>query len=230
MKLLLFDVDGTLLRSGGAGFRAIDRAVRERFGVEHASRGVVPDGKTDPAIFREVLAGLGVAPRDRAVEMEGLTAAYDRLFPEEMAASAGACLMPGVVELLEALAGRVDAVLGLLTGNLERTARVKLDRFGLNRFFPFGAFASDDELRERLVPIAVARAERHTGRAIGPGRHVHVIGDTPRDVACALANGATAVGVGAARYPAEALAAAGAHVVLENLADTRAALVSLGLA
>jgi phosphoglycolate phosphatase len=229
MKLLLFDIDGTLLLSGGAGFRAIDRVLLERFGVAHASRGILPDGKTDPVIFREVLAACGIPGGELARAMEVLTVDYERCFREEMPVSPGARLMPGVEELLAALAIRSEVVLGLLTGNLERTARVKLERFGLNRYFRFGAFSSDDEVRERLVPLAVERAERLTGHRIGLGRHVHVIGDTPRDIVCALANGVTAVGVGAARYPARDLAAAGAHVVFESLADTEAVLAGLEL-
>lgn len=229
MKLLLFDIDGTLLRAG-AGMRAIDRAVLERSGVEGSTAGIRPDGKTDQVIFREALARALPPGSDLEAEVEALGRRYEQLMAEEVAKAANARLMPGVNELLGALAGRHDVALGLLTGNLESTGRLKLARFDLNRFFPFGAFASDDERRERLPPIAVERAERHTGRTIGLGRHVHVIGDTPRDVACALANGATAVGVGAAGYPASDLAAAGAHLVFDSFSDTGAVLAGLGLA
>jgi phosphoglycolate phosphatase len=225
--LLLFDIDGTLLLSGGAGARAIDRACRERLGLDDAFAGISPDGKTDPMLFNEVLIrnGLNLDPELVA----DLTARYIRHFPEEMAAAPGAHLLPGVVETLEAVNGLPDVALGLLTGNLEPTAWLKLEHFGLERFFTFGAFGSDDGQRERLVPIAVARAEKLLSRPVGCGPHVVVIGDTPRDVACALANQATAVGVASHRYPVGALRAAGAHHVLAHLADPQALPAMLDL-
>ena len=229
MRLLLFDVDGTLLLSGGAGMRCIDRVVWERFGVERGSRGVEPDGKTDPVIFREVLARLGPLVEDPERELEMMTVRYVELMGVEVAASEGARLMPGVLELLSLLHIRHDVALGLLTGNLEATARLKLERFDLNRFFPVGAFASDDERRERLVPIAVRRAERLVGCEFGLGDRVMVIGDTPRDVACAVANGVVPVGVAAWRYSVEDLKRAGATVVLPGLADAPRVIASLGL-
>jgi phosphoglycolate phosphatase len=229
MKLLLFDIDGTLLRAGGAGMRSIERAVRERFGVSGVTDGISADGKTDPMIFREALASFLPAGERLETEVAALTPVYERIMREEMPASAEARLLPGVVELLEALASRRGVTLGLLTGNLESTARVKLARFDLNRYFHFGAFASDDERRDRLPPVAVERAEQHLGRAVGLGRHVLVIGDTPRDVACALANGMTAVGVGAAHYSAQDLAAAGAHLTFEDLSNTAAVLAGFEL-
>jgi phosphoglycolate phosphatase len=225
--LLLFDIDGTLLLSGGAGARAIERACRERLGLDDAFAGISPDGKTDPMLFDEVLIRNGLSLDPELVA--DLTARYIRHFPEEMTAAPGAHLLPGVVETLEAVHGIPDVALGLLTGNLEPTARVKLAHFGLDRFFAFGAYGSDDGQRERLVPIAVARAERLLGRTIGCGRHVVVIGDTPRDVACALANGVTAVGVASHRYPPASLRAAGAHHVLADLSDPGALPALLGL-
>jgi len=225
--LLLFDVDGTLLLSGGAGARAINRACRERFGLTDAFAGISPDGKTDPMLFDEVLVRHGLEP-DRAVVAD-LTARYLRYFPEEMAASPRARLLPGVVATLEAVRELPNVALGLLTGNLEPTARVKLAHFGLAQYFSYGAYGSDHAQREHLVPIAVARAERMLGRPVGCGRHVVVVGDTPRDVACALANRATAVGVASHRHTAEVLRAAGAHHVLPDLTDPSALPELLGL-
>ena len=117
------------------------------------------------------------------------------------------------------LAALDGVALGLRTGNFEATARIKLAHFELNDFFPFGAFGSDNGDRERLVPMAVERAEAHLGRSIGLGPHVVVIGDTPRDVECALVHGATAIGVAASRYSTDDLEAAGAHAVLPSLED-----------
>ena len=136
---------------------------------------------------------------------------------DEMARSENARLMPGVIPLMEMLGRRADVRLGLLTGNFEATARIKLDRFDLNRFFPFGAFGSDDGVRTRLVPIAVERAEAYSGGEIGLGPQVVVIGDTPQDVECALVNGATAIGVAASRYSVEDLIAAGAHHAMDDV-------------
>jgi len=225
--LLLFDIDGTLMLTGGAGARALDRACRERLGISNAFAGISPDGKTDPMLFDEVLVRSGLVPeRDLVAD---LTERYLRYFPEEIGASPGARLLPGVVDTLETIARLPDVALGLLTGNLEPTAWLKLEHFGLERFFTFGAFGSDDASRERLVPIAVARAERQLGRPVGCGPHVVVIGDTPRDVACALANQATAVGVASHRYPVGALRAAGAHHVLADLSDPQALPAMLDL-
>ena len=226
-RLLLFDLDSTLMRSGGAGMRAMRRAFEQRFGIAEAGPEIVPDGKTDPNIFREMLAAHGVGRGREQLEIAALSASYETFLREEMPASVGARLMPGVVELLEALQPLEDVALGLLTGNFEITARVKLDRFGLNRFFAFGAFASDHEQRNRLPPVAVARAERHTGAAIGLGPHVIVVGDTPLDVACALEHGATAAGVATGRFSVDELLAAGAHLAVEDLSDTDAVLAAL---
>lgn len=217
LRLLLFDIDGTLMLAGGAGSRAIDRICRDRFGIVDAFSGISPDGKTDPLLFREVIRRHRLGA-DAALEAE-LTASYLRCFAEEMRAAPEARLLPGVAATLEALSRRSDLALGLLTGNLEPSARIKLSRFGIDRFFRFGAFGSDHAERELLVPLAVARAERVLGRDIGLGRHVVVLGDTPLDVACALANGVTAIGVATHRYDAAELEAAGAHGVLEDLRD-----------
>jgi phosphoglycolate phosphatase-like HAD superfamily hydrolase len=219
MKLLLFDIDGTLMLSGGAGRRAIDRAFFEIHGVRDAFGNIVPDGNTDPAIFREIFANHGLEFRDDSPAFAELTARYASFMRDEMVRSENARLMPGVMPLLELLGLRTDVGLGLLTGNFEATARIKLERFGLNGYFPFGAFGSDDGIRTNLVPIATRRAETHLDREIGLGPQVVVIGDTPQDVECALAHEATAIGVAASRYSVADLEAAGAHHVMPTLED-----------
>jgi phosphoglycolate phosphatase len=227
LKVLLFDVDHTLLAAGGAGFRAMDRAFRELYGVESATRGIVPDGKTDPMLFSEALVRCRLAPAGAPPPPE-LVARYERLFAEEMSAPPAA-LMPGVCELLDALSEVPRVLLGLLTGNLERTAKIKVAAFGLDRHFAFGAYGSDRADRLELPPIAVERAERLTGRRIGLGRHVVIVGDTPRDVDCALAWGATAIGVATGRSSARQLLDAGAHLVFGDLSNTHAVLEALRL-
>lgn len=219
LKVLLFDVDHTLLSAGGAGFRAMDRAFLELYGVENATRGIAPDGKTDPMLFGEALVRCRLAAAGSPPPCE-LVRRYEDLFPEEMAAPP-AELMPGVRELLQALSGCPGVQLGLLTGNLERTAQVKVATFGLDRYFAFGAYGSDHGDRLRLPPVAVERAERLAGRPIGLGPHVVIVGDTPRDVVCARAWGATAVGVATGRSSARELLDAGAHRVFEDLSDSR---------
>lgn len=226
MRLVLFDIDGTLLRTGGAGRRTLDRIFLELFGVTDAFSVIRPDGMTDPAIFREMLRRHGVSRHDEDEVVADIRRRYEAAFLDELVSSPAA-LMPGARELVEALAARSDVVLGLLTGNLERTGRAKVEHLGLGRYFPFGAFSSDHELRDRLPPVAVARAEAHLARPIGLGRHVVIVGDTPRDVACALAHGCTAVGVGQARYSEAELAAAGAHRTLPDLADLDVAVAAL---
>jgi phosphoglycolate phosphatase len=222
LRVLLFDVDHTLLAAGGAGFRAMDRAFLEICGVENATRGIVPDGKTDPMLFGEALVRCRLAAAGSPPPPE-LVRRYEILFPEEMAAPP-AVLMPGVRELLDSLSGRPQVLLGLLTGNLERTAQVKVATFGLDHYFTFGAYGSDHGDRLRLPPIAVERAERLAGLPIGLGRHVVILGDTPRDVVCARAWGATAVGIATGRSSRSQLLDAGAHLVFEDLADTEAVL------
>jgi phosphoglycolate phosphatase-like HAD superfamily hydrolase len=219
MRLLLFDIDNTLMNSGGAGFKALDRALEQLFGVPRATRGVIPHGKTDPLILREIFRSQGI---DAAMNVESrrqIADLFEEYLIEEMP-SAPAKLMPGVKDLLDALEDHERTALGLLTGNLERTARVKLGRFDLNRYFPFGAFGSDHEDRTCLPAVAVERAEALNGGHIGLGRHVAIIGDTPLDVACALANGATAVGVATGENTVEELRDSGAHLVFEDLSAT----------
>jgi phosphoglycolate phosphatase-like HAD superfamily hydrolase len=219
MKLLIFDIDGTLMLSGGAARRAMNQAFLQLHGIESAFGAIVPDGKTDPLIFREIFANHDVDVSDEAAVFTDIRELYARYLVEEMPRADKARLMPGAIPLLEKLSDDRGLSLGLLTGNFETTARIKLGRFGLNRFFPYGAFASDNADRERLLPVAVQRAETFLGRPIGLGPHVIVIGDTPRDVECALIHGATAIGVAASRYTIADLESAGAHTVLPSLED-----------
>lgn len=229
LKVVLFDIDHTLLASGGAGFRAMDRALAELFGVNGATRGMIPHGKTDPMLFSEALRAHGLADDDGAEPYRELVRLYQLYLPEEMRVPP-ARILPGARELVEALSAHPGVVIGLLTGNLESTARVKLAAFGLDRYFRFGAYGSDDRDRLKLPPIAVERAEALTGLRIGLGPHVTVIGDTPRDVACALAWGTTALGVATGRSSTRELLDAGAHRALDDLSDTEAVLAALHLA
>jgi len=230
VKYLLFDIDGTLVHSGGAGMRAMNRAFQERYGIENGFAGFQFQGKVDPAIFREALALHRIPAPDADAEIRALIARYLVFIADEMPRSARAVMYPGVPELLAALSGRPGVSLGLLTGNVRGGAQVKLRHFDLWKFFPYGAFGDDAEQRPALLPVALARASARLGRVASPGPDVYVVGDSDRDVWTAKENGCTAVGVGTLGFSAADLAALGADIVFENFADTADVLKKLGVA
>ena len=228
MKLVLFDIDGTILWTDGAGRRAIRRAMVDEVGTAGPIDGYRLDGKTDPQIVRELLE---LAKHPAATDEPTILAVCDRyvtLLAEELESPERRTrLLDGVSELLAALtpheaAGR--ALVGLLTGNLERGAALKLRSAGLDPArFAVGAYGSDSGHRPELPAIAARRAERRTGRAVG-GSDVVIIGDTPADVACGQPIGACTVAVATGSYDVAALRAAGAAHVFPSLADTAAVL------
>jgi phosphoglycolate phosphatase len=225
MKLLLFDIDGTLLHTNGLGRRSVEAVLRTLLGRPVPTEPVSFSGKTDPQVFRELLQG--------EVEAEALdetvAAALDA-YQDEMRRRIGKAdvvMLPGVRPLLDHLA-TTGAPLGLLTGNLEPMAYLKLARLGLDGFFAFGAFGSDHEDRNCLAPVAVARAEAHAGRRYA-GREVVVIGDTPRDIACGNAVGAFTVAVATGHFDRDALAAHGPDLLLDSLEETERLLDGLDL-
>lgn len=219
-KLFLFDLDGTLLLSGGAGMIAMEQAFMELYALPNAFDQIHPDGKIDPAIFREIIQTRGVKVDDEDAAIKQLSRTYIAHLKPVMATTEKAEIMPGIPALLEALNKREQLHLGLVTGNLEQGAYLKLGRFDLNRYFSFGAFGSDHEDRAELVRIAVSRAEKKFEKTIPMGKNIFVIGDTPRDIFCGKDNGATTVGVATANYTSAQLADAGADFVFENFADT----------
>ncbi|HKA87401.1 MAG TPA: HAD hydrolase-like protein [Haliangiales bacterium] len=214
--LFLFDIDGTLVGTAGAGLRALDRAFVELHGVAGAIRGIAADGKTDPLIVEEMFqAHLGRAPGDG--EIDALIDRYVEHLAGEVARSERYTIYPGVVAALDLLAER-GLTLGLATGNVERGAAIKLTRGDLWRRFPFGGYGSDAADRAALVARAIARGEAHARRAFAR-KDVVIIGDTPRDVAAAHANGAVAWAVATGPHRSDALRAAGADVVMETLEE-----------
>jgi phosphoglycolate phosphatase-like HAD superfamily hydrolase len=223
MRLLLFDVDGTLLRCGPQVRPILVDTLREVYGVaELRLDGYDFSGKTDQQIVLELveLAGLARAealerlPWARDVYLAHLEARLDRGLME---------VLPGVEELLGELARHAGVALGLLTGNWEAGARIKLSRFGLERFFPFGAYGDDAVERSELLPVALERARRATGRRFAP-EEVLIVGDSCRDVACGLAHGVPVLAVTTGWTPAERLTEAGAHRVVASLAGLAAEL------
>jgi phosphoglycolate phosphatase-like HAD superfamily hydrolase len=206
--------------SGGAGQRAFTRAFEELFAVADGFRDIPMAGRTDTWILANAAAAHGIPP-DQLAQFHDV---YLRHLARELEPpNPGKRIMPGVRALLEALSTRTDVYLALLTGNYHRAARVKLEHFDLWRYFPCGAFADDAADRNSLVPMALARV-RECGGPVVDARDVVVIGDTPHDVACALAAGARAVGVATGPFTADQLRASGARAVFEDLSDTGAFL------
>lgn len=222
MKLLLFDVDGTLILSGGAGMRALTRAFEEIFGAPQGFDGVATAGRTDPVILDEALARQGLS-----ADAPGRARFHDRycelLAREILLPGPRKGIMPGVRSLLDTLEARAVIRCALLTGNFARAARLKLEHFDLWRYFACGAFGDDHPDRDCLVPVAVERA-RAIGASIASMSDVVVVGDTPLDVRCAAVVGARAVAVATGSFDQATLKASGADAVFPDLTDRDAFL------
>jgi phosphoglycolate phosphatase-like HAD superfamily hydrolase len=227
--ILLFDVDGTLVTTAGAGRRAMERAFAARFGRPHALRDVVLHGMTDRAIVRAGLAAVGAPVVGSAAEatIDDVLTAYVELLADEVARADGLRLQPGITAALDAAAGCPGVGIGLGTGNIREGARLKLERVGIFDRFAFGGFGCDHEDRAELLRLGVARGARALGVAQGDCRVV-VVGDTPRDVAAARAIGAECLAVATSRFDAEGLRRAGATYAFEDLAAAGALAALLG--
>jgi len=219
-KLVLFDIDGTLLWTDGAGRRAIHAALRVELGLDGPFVGVRFDGKTDPQIVRELLIAARHDTDVPDARVEAICRRYVGLLEQELAAGTRALrIFPGVLELLDVLAERGDALIGLLTGNVVDGAMLKLRAAGIApERFRVGAYGSDAADRRALPPIAVARAAPLMGRR--PLREeVVIIGDTPSDMSCGQDLGVRAIGVATGSYTPDELTTAGGHAVFETFAD-----------
>jgi phosphoglycolate phosphatase-like HAD superfamily hydrolase len=225
VTLLLFDIDGTLVLTGGAGSRAMTSAFAELFSVHDAFRSIDMPGRTDTWILSDAFALHGVDAataqysRFHDVYLKHLAIELDKPHARKM-------VMPGVRPLLEALSQRDDVYLALLTGNFEAAARAKLEYFDLWRYFACGAFGDAAPDRNGLLPKALARVAACGGPSIAP-RDAIVIGDTPLDVACAAHSGARCIGVATGSYAVAQLRDAGADVVFEDLSETRRVLEAI---
>ena len=216
--LLLWDIDGTLIDSGGAGERGLQLALKREFGIEDKLGWLEYFGRTDVWIARTILVHhLGTATPEN---VKRFLDAYLQALAEEMS-NPHAHVLPGIAKIVGDIARRSDIAQGLLTGNLRRGAEIKLGHFGLWAPFPFGAFANDAEDRDELGPYALRRASAHHGVNFVPER-VFVIGDTPHDIACGKAIGACTLAVATGRYTSERLRAHTPTAVFENFADTGA--------
>ena len=218
MKLLLFDIDGTLVLTGGAGIRALNRAFCQVVGIVNALDGIRLHGKTDPAIVREIFNARGAL--QKADSYDQILAAYVEFLPEEVQQSENYRVLPGILRFLQDFQGRSDLAFGLATGNVEAGARIKLARGNLNPFFAFGGFGSDAENRTELVRRAAHNGSRLAGVTIDPN-DIFVIGDTPRDIAAGREAGYRTVGVATSDYSTEDLSAAGADLVLSDFERDR---------
>ena len=215
-RLLLFDIDGTLITSGGAGEAALKDAMRSRFGVEEDLAGIILAGATDARIARELLEkhGIAVSPENVAALLD----AYLGHLSDRIGRHDGK-LLPGIVPLLNVLSKREDAVLALLTGNVSRGAEIKLTHYGVWDFFEFGAFADDHHDRNELGKFARARALERHGEEFPPSR-IYVIGDTPKDIECGRAIGACTVAIATGHYSAAQLKDHAPDFLFEDLSDT----------
>ena len=222
MKVVLFDIDGTLLWTKGAGRRAMVRALAANIGTSGPADHRY-DGKTDRQIVREAMRHEGFGDTEVDAKMEPVLASYlAELMVELDREDHGVALLPGVLELLDALEERDDIVLGLLTGNVVDGAERKLRVVGIDfGRFRVGAYGSDGEHRHDLPAIARDRASAHVGRNVS-GESCVIIGDTPSDVACGRGIGARAIAVATGGYDVAALTACAPYAVFPDLTDTAA--------
>ena len=230
--LILFDVDGTLVDTAGCGRRGIERAFRVVFGVTDiaaASARVRFDGKTDPVIVAEIAREAAIGDETLGARRADLETAYLSALREELAVpDARRRVLPGVDALLRNLSAREGVHLGLLTGNTEQGAFLKLGALGLDRFFEGGGFASDDPDRVTIARVAREKMSRRAGIEFD-ARGTIVVGDTELDVACARANGYRAVAVASGWITLERLRTTGADAVLPDMGDLDSTLRALGL-
>ncbi len=214
MDIILFDIDGTLLSSGGAGKFALETAFTEDFGVP--LRVQIPyAGRTDRAIVADLFQSHGVEPTP--AHLEKILAGYLRRLPTSLERLKGK-ILPGIVELLTHLRERTQITVGLLTGNVRAGAKVKLGHFGLYEQFTFGGFGDHHLDRDDVAREALAAARTHVGPHVTADR-IWVIGDTPMDVRCARAIGAKVLAVATGLHTMAQLQACDPDLALEDMSD-----------
>ena len=223
--LFLFDIDGTLIASGGAGEYSLRLAIRDEFGVEDSLKDIEIAGRTDKLITLNILKKYNVEPAPERIT--GFLDRYLHHLALELPRKAGRVL-PGIVELLDALKARPHVALALLTGNLVRGAALKLTHYGVWHYFEFGAFADDHTDRNQLGPVAQARALERHGVEFSPKR-IFVLGDTPHDIACGRAIGAKTVAIATGNQTREQLAAHHPDFLFDDLSDVPTVLAALAV-
>jgi phosphoglycolate phosphatase len=220
-RLVLFDIDCTLIDAHGAGGRAIFKAIERVYGVTGALDGYSFHGRTDPGIIGDLAGRWGALEEDIERRLEECLEVYLGMLTTEVA-EGRVDTLPGIRELVRALAGDERALLGILTGNVAAGATVKLGPTGLAGLFRIGAYGSDSGLRPELPAVAVRRAEELTGRRF-TGKEIVVIGDTPADIECGASLGVTTVAVATGRHTAEELAAYAPDHLFDDFSDWRPA-------
>jgi len=223
MRLFLFDIDGTLVYAHRAGHTCLLQAMEAVFGTAGDWERYDWRGKTDPQIVCDLVRGAGVPEPTVRERLGDCFATYAACLEQLIDAGHPVEVFPGIRPLLEGLAARQDALVGLLTGNVEPGARLKLKPTSLFPYFKVAAYGSDDMDRRKLPAIARARAQALTGTEI-PFSHLVVIGDTPLDIDCARAAGAVAVAVATGRHSVQELAAHAPDLLFPDFSDTPAAL------
>ena len=214
-RLLLFDIDGTLIHSGGAGVRALKCSFKERFGIDDDLHDIEIAGMTDSGIVVTILSKHKIPATNENVS--AFLDSYVHFLSLELPRRKGK-LLPGVLKLLEKLKSRPHVVLALLTGNVSRGARLKLEHYGVWHFFEFGAFADDHHDRNQLGRFARARAKEKHRREFAASE-IDVIGDTPRDIACGKALGARTVAVATGRWSRDELARYQPDFLIDDLRE-----------
>jgi len=226
MRLVLFDIDGTLLVARGAGRRALAAALKDVYGTAGDIDGYDLRGQTDPRIVFDVMEGAGLEREAVRERLDDCFEAYARGLAAEIGDGDKVVTLPGIGDLVRRLHGDAEVLLGLLTGNIEAGARIKLGPTGLLPYFRLGAYGSDHLDRRQLPSLAARRAHAIVGVPFAPDR-VLVIGDTPRDIECARHFGAVAVAVATGQYTREALEAERPDLLFSNFADVEDALARL---
>ncbi len=211
--IILYDVDGTLITTGGAGRRALERAFEQSFGAPGDFEFPF-GGMTDRGIFRQGMERSGHDVSDEC--FDALMVAYKEVLRAEVEAAQTYFVHPGVIDSLEVVSGHDHVAVGLGTGNIERGARIKLDRAELNSWFSFGGFGCDAEDRAELIAAGARRGAERLGVSLGECRLV-IVGDTPRDVAAAHANGGVCLGVATGGSTHEDLTSSGADWTVPDL-------------
>lgn len=223
-RLLLFDIDGTLVNTGGAGMYALRAALTECFGVADDLGDIEVGGMTDPGIV------VNISKKDKIPGTEENRAAFLDMYVTLLARELPLCegtVLPGVLPLLQKLKTRLHLVVALLTGNLRRGAQLKLGHYGVWDFFEFGAFADDHHDRNELGAFARSRAREKHGREFVAAR-IDVIGDTPRDIECGKAFGARTIAVATGSWPCEKLLEHHPDFAFNDLSDVDNVIATLG--
>src|SRR5215467_10881343 len=223
-RLLLFDIDGTLIHSGGAGVQALKAAFKERFGINDDPHDIEIAGMTDSGIVVSILKKHKIPAS--GTNVAAFLDSYVHFLSLELPRRKGK-LLPGVLQLLELLKSRPHVVLALLTGNVSRGARLKLEHYGVWHFFEFGAFADDHRDRNELGRFARARAKEKHGREF-VASEIDIIGDTPRDIACGKALGARTIAVATGRWSRDELAKHQPDFLIDDLSDVESIVDTLG--